>query len=135
MFNPLKLLDASTPLRFLVVGGFNFVFGYGLFALLWWLWGGKGYAGDFTVYTVAAILSITVTFFSHRVFTYRSHGCWWREYLRVYVVYGGQCLLNMGILALLVTHLGWNAYGVQFVTTVSLTVVSYWAHKLYSFRK
>lgn len=67
-------MQVSTPFRFLVVGAFNFAFGYGV-----------------------------------------------------------QIAVNVGVIRLCVTTLGWNAYAVQFVTLVSLTFVSYWAHKLYSF--
>ena len=40
----------------------------------------------------------------------------------------------MAIVRLFVTRLGCNAYIIQFVTLVALTVITYWTHKLYSFR-
>jgi len=125
--------SASTPFRFLVVGAFNFVFGYGLFALFWWLFGARW--PDWLIILVTTIIGITEAFLTHRFITYRSHGCWWREYLRFYVVYGAQTFVNMGTIRLFVTCLGWNAYAVQFATLVSLTIASYWAHKVYSFKK
>jgi len=125
-------MPSSTPFRFLVVGAFNFAFGYGVFALFWWLFG-THWPGWLIVF-VTTVIGITESFLTHRFVTYRSRGCWWREYLRFYVVYGAQTFLNMGIILICVTHLGWNAYAVQFVTLVSLTIASYWAHKVYSFR-
>ncbi len=129
----MRVWRESAPARFLVVGGFNFAFGYGAFALFYWLLAGRW--PDWLICTAATVLGITESFLTHRFVTYRSHGCWWREYLRFYVVYGAQFFLNLAIIACFVTHLKYNAYLVQFVTLVALTVLSYWAHKLYSFRK
>lgn len=123
----------STPLRFLLVGGWNFAFGYGCFVFLYWAF--NEVWPDWFIATVATVLGITMSFVTHKFLTYRSHGCWWKEYLRFYVVYGGQSLLNIFLIWLLVTKLRHNAYLVQLVITLSLTFASYWAHKLYSFRK
>ena len=88
-----QLWNNSAPLRYLIVGGWNFVFGYGIFALLYWAFNGRW--TDWFIATVATILGITMSYLTHRFITYRSHGCWWKEYLRFYVVYGGQSLLNI----------------------------------------
>ena len=119
-------------LRFLIVGAWNFIFGYGAFAGLYWLL--KGSWPDWLISVIATVLGITMSFVTHRFITYRSHGCWWKEYLRFYVVYGVQSLLNVGLIVLLVTHLKFNAYIVQLVITLLLTILSFWAHKLYSFK-
>jgi len=124
-------MQIGTPIRFLFVGAFNFAFGYGVFALFWWLFGASW--PDWLIVLVTTVIGITESFLTHRFVTYRAHGCWWREYLRFYVVYGVQTLLNMVVIRICVTNLGWNAYVVQFATLVLMTFGSYWAHKLYSF--
>ena len=133
MKNVVSLWNRCASLRFLIVGVWNFVFGYGVFAGLYWalqdVW------HDWAIATLAAILGITMSFLTHRFITYRSNGCWWREYIRFYVVYGGQSALNVLLIWLLVTRMGYNAYFVQFMISIVLTIASYWAHKLYSFRK
>ena len=129
---PLIKWSESQPLRFLIVGAWNFVFGYFAFAGLYWAMNGRW--PDWLISTIAAILGITMSFLTHRFITYRSHGCWWREYLRFYVVYGGQSILNVFLIWILVTQLELNAYIVQLSISVALTVVSYWAHKHYSFK-
>lgn len=133
MLKLFQLWNESAPLRYLIVGGWNFVFGYGIFALLYWAFNSRW--ADWFIATVATILGITMSYLTHRFITYRSHGCWWTEYLRFYVVYGGQSLLNIFLIWLLVTRLQYNAYFVQFIINVALVIVSYWAHKLYSFKK
>lgn len=130
---PLTKWSESQPLRFLIVGAWNFVFGYFAFAGLYWMMNGRW--PDCFISTIAAILGITMSFLTHRFITYRSHGCWWREYLRFYVVYGGQSILNIFLIWILVTQLKLNAYIVQLSISVALTVVSYWAHKYYSFKR
>ena len=130
---PLTKWSESQPLRFLIVGAWNFVFGYFAFAGLYWAMNGRW--PDWLISTIAAILGITMSYLTHRFITYRSHGCWWREYLRFYVVYGGQSILNIFLIWILVTQLELNAYIVQLSISVALTVVSYWAHKYYSFKR
>ena len=133
MGNVVSLWNQCASLRFLIVGAWNFVFGYGVFAGLYWAL--QGIWPAWAIATLAAILGITMSFLTHRFITYRSKGCWWREYARFYVVYGGQSLLNIFLIWLLVTRMGYNAYLMQFLILVVLTIASYWAHKLYSFRK
>ena len=130
--DPVRRWRESASLRYLVVGGWNFAFGYGVFALGYALLNGTW--PDWAIAAAAAVLGITMSFLTHRALTYRSRGCWWREYLRFYVVYGGQSLANVLLVWLLVTRLGCNAYAVQLVLNLALVVVSYWAHRLYSFR-
>ena len=124
--------DASAPLRFLVVGGWNFAFGYAAFAVPYWVLAGRW--PDWLIATLAAVAGISMSFVTHRYITYRSHGVWWREYLKFYIVYGGQSLVNIALIWLFVTRLGKNAYLVQLAITLALTIGSYWAHKLFSFR-
>ena len=123
----------SQPLRFLIVGAWNFVFGYAVFAGLYWAL--NGIWPDWLICTVAAILGITMSFITHRFITYRSSGCWWREYLRFYIVYGGQSLLNILLIWLLVTLFKMDAYIVQLTISIALTLATYWAHKHYSFKE
>lgn len=127
-----RIWNSSAPLRYLIVGGWNFVFGYGIFAFLYWVF--NGHWPDWLIATVAAILGITMSYLTHRFITYRSHGCWWKEYLRFYVVYGGQSLLNVFLIWLLVTKFQYNAYVIQLIINLALVIASYWAHKFYSFK-
>ena len=128
-----KIWDTSCPLRFLVAGAWNFAFGYGVFAGLYWAFRGK--VSDWLILVVATVLGITMSFLTHRFITYRSTGPWLKEYFRFYVVYGVQSVLNILMFWILVTLLKMNAYAVQFFIATSLTLASYWAHKWFSFRK
>ena len=119
--------------RFLVVGLWNFIFGYCSFAVLyWWL---NAWWSDWVIIIVATILGITMSFVTHRFITYRSTSVWWIEYLRFYVVYGVQFFINIVLVVVFVTHMGCNAYVVQMLISLILTVASFWVHKNFSFRQ
>lgn len=120
-------------LRFFVVGVWNFVFGYVAFAGLYWMFSGAW--PDWLIISVTNVIGITNAFVFHRWVTYRSTGVWWREYLRFYVVYGVQALMNVVLIYVFVTRCRLNGYAVQFVVSAGLTFLSYWLHKRYSFRK
>ena len=127
------LWNRFCPFRFVVVGVWNTVFSIIVFSGLYYCLGGG--VGDVVVQIIAGVIGITHAYAMHRLLTYRSDGIWWREYFRFYIVYGGQVLLQAALFFVFSTWLGGNGYIVQFVTTVLLTVVSYRAHKNFSFRK
>lgn len=120
-------------LRFLIVGGWNFVFGYCQFAFFYW-WLSDSWP-DLAILIVTNIVGITQSFLTHRYLTFHSEGIWWKEYLKFYVVYGLQALVSMGAFLVFVTWLGFNAYITNFIINVVLTIASYWAHKHYSFKE
>ena len=125
-------LKKSTFSRFLLVGGWNFLFGYSAFA---WLYNILSPICHETIIIIfSSFLGITNSFLTHRWLTYRSNGVWWKEYFRFYIVYIGQILLNILLATLLVSFLGFNAYIIQFVILLLLTIFSYWGHKLFSFK-
>ena len=128
-----NLWNRFCPLRFVVVGVWNTVFSYLVFSGLYYWFGGG--IGDLVVQAVAGVIGITQAYIMHRFLTYRSEGTWWREYFRFYIVYGGQVALQAVLFLVFSTWLGGNGYLVQLVSTVLLTIVSYWAHKNFSFRK
>ena len=129
----IQLWERFCALRFVIVGVWNTIFAYLVFSGLYRLIGGGW--GDLVVQFFACIINITQTFVMHRFVTYRSEGVWWREYLRFYVVYGLQGVLQAAFFFVFSTWLGYNGYITQLVLTALFTIVSYWGHKVYSFRQ
>lgn len=136
MMNPIvlfrKIWQASMPFRFLLVGGWNFIFGYLAFVGLYYFLGDVLF--EHLVVILSSILGITNSFIFHRWLTYHSTGVWWKEYFKFYIVYGGQIIINLILVAIFVSYYGFNAYWVQFVILVMLTLLSYWGHKNFSFK-
>jgi putative flippase GtrA len=122
-------------IRFLIVGGVNTLVGYGLFALIQFLFGQRiGYLGSlYSSYLIATVLAFTL----HRRFTFRAHesGRLMLDFVRFAAVNVVSLLLNTGLLALLVELAHWNAYLAQAASVVVTTVVSYVGHKWFSFHR
>ncbi|MGB6973077.1 MAG: GtrA family protein [Terracidiphilus sp.] len=127
--------------RYLMVGSFNTLFGYGLFALLnWWLSRYSEYG-----YLLAAVLgnliAITVAFLGYKWFVFRTRGQYLREWVRCVGVYGTMMLVGLAGLATLVPvfrhHMArpqLAPYLAAAVMTGVGVVLSFLGHKNFSFR-
>jgi putative flippase GtrA len=117
--------------RYLLVGGFNTVFAYGMFALL--------AAGIGIPYLPALVLqyliTVNVSVLTMRYYVFRSRGNAVREWLKGWTVYLGMFVFNSVFLAFLVEicHLG-ELVGQAVYLSVS-TVLTYFLHKYFSFRR
>lgn len=120
-------------LRYLLVGGFNTAFGYGLFALLLTL------AGDHVHYLVILVVStiaaVLVAFVGYRVFVFRVRGHVLRDLARFSLVYVGAFAVNVLALPLLVEGFGIPILLAQAFVVAGTIVASFMAHRSYSFRR
>lgn len=91
--------------------------------------------GDVAVQALAGVIGISHAYIMHRFVTYRSKGVWWREYFRFYIVYGLQIALQAGLFFVFSTWLGFSGYITQLVLCAFFTIVSYKAHRDFSFRQ
>jgi putative flippase GtrA len=118
-------------LLYLVVGGWNTVFPYGVWALLQYL------LGDHVHYLVVVLISWPIAVLNaclgYRYVVFRSRASVFREFPRFSLVYLITLLANLALLpvALRVTPL--NIYVVQALFTGMVVICSYLAHKYYSF--
>ena len=81
---------------YLLVGGWNTIFGYLVFVLLYYLFSSKIHY--ILLFILSNILSITNAYIGNKVFVFKTQGNYIREYLRFYVVYGGAMMLNCVLL-------------------------------------
>jgi len=131
----LKWLVSDERVRFVIIGGFNTVFGYGLFVLLELLFGHvTGYL--VSLYGSYAIATI-VAFFLHRNFTFRAAGSGniWLDFVRFQSVYVVSLVINTVALPLLVEVAHLNVLLAQALIVTVTTLVSYFGHKFFSFRR
>ena len=116
---------------YLVVGGWNTVFGYGVWALMQYL------LGDYLPYLVVILLAWPIAvlnaYLCYRYIVFRSRGSVLSELPRFSLVYLLTLVANLALLPVALQVLPFNIYVVQALLTVVVVVCSYLAHKHYSF--
>lgn len=136
----LRELLADRRVRFLLVGGFNTVFAFLLFAALEATAGraldraGNLVAGSLVPLLGSYAVAILVAFALYRRLVYRVHGHVLRDLGRFVSVYVVSITLNAVLLPLLVA-VGVPRLGAQALLVVLITVVSYVGHGRFSFRR
>ncbi len=128
-------------MRYLMVGVWNTVFGYSLYALLTALLMPRVRFGYIYASVASNLLAITLAYFCYKFFIFKTQGHYLAEWLRCIVVYGSALLPGLVLLPLLVEglhtgfHLGRSAPYVAGALLTGLTVIySFLGHKNFSFR-
>jgi putative flippase GtrA len=125
-------LLGSTPLRFLLVGVWNFASSVAFFAWLYHMpFGRRHYM---LVLAVTSVVGVTNSFVCHRLFTFRSKAPLLAAYLRFYIVYGVQIGLTFVLMPLCVEVLRLNAVLAQVLIAAGTTILTYFGHKSFSFQ-
>lgn len=121
--------------RFVMVGGANTAIGYGLF-LLFELTTGP-YLGYFFSLYASFFLASIVAFTLHRHYTFKVNGTGnvFIDFVRFLSVYVVALLLNSIALPVFVELLGLPPWMAQAIIVVVTTLVSYFGHKYFSFRR
>ncbi len=118
-------------LLYLVVGGWNTVFGYGAWALLQYL------LGDYLHYLVVIVLAWPIAvlnaYLGYRYIVFRSRGSVLKELPRFSLVYLATLVVNLVLLPVALRVLPFNIYVVQAVFAGMVVVCSYLGHKYFSF--
>jgi putative flippase GtrA len=119
------------PVRFLLAGGWNTVFGFAVYAALYALLGTKVHY--LLLLIPANVLAITNCFLAYKYLVFRTRGNGWAEYLKCWLVYGAIALLNAGMMWLLVNWAGMGPVPANGLSIIIATVASYLSHKHFSF--
>jgi putative flippase GtrA len=146
LLKPIALnLDSKTSarqfMRYVLVGGFNTVFGYSIFALLNWLLRGLGSFAYMYAFLPANVIAITVAFLAYKWFVFRTRGNYLIEWLRCFGVYGSGMLFSAIALPITVTVLrrtmrepGGAPYIAAALLSVVTAILSFFGHRHFSFR-
>jgi putative flippase GtrA len=118
-------------ITYLVVGGWNTVFGYLVWALLQFLLGGVLHY--LVILVLAWPIAVLNAYLCYRHFVFRSHGSVVRELPRFSLVYVGTLLAGLVALPILLHVLPYTIYAIQAGYTAVVVVLSYLAHKFFSF--
>lgn len=124
-------LRRREQLLYLVVGGWNTVFGYGVWALL------QALLGDRLHYLVIVLIAWPIAvlnaYIGYRYLVFRSRGPILRELPRFSLVYFVTLIVNLALLPIALNVLPFNIYGVQALLLVIVIICSYLSHKYFSF--
>lgn len=128
--------------RYLLIGAWNTLFGYGTYAALTAVLTPLVPHGYIVASIVSAPLNITVSFLGYKWFVFKTKGNYWREWLRCIMVYGSA--MALGVLALpplvFLVRLGTGLdrpapYIAGALLTGFNVVYSFLGHKNFSFRQ
>jgi putative flippase GtrA len=129
----LRGLAASERVRFLVVGGFNTVLGFGIFVVLQTTLGDR--IGYLAVLTLATAIAILAAYCGHRWITFQVRGQWLLDLARFSSVFIAVFVLNVAALPLLVEVVGVPPIPAQGAFVVVTVIASYVGHRNFSFRR
>lgn len=128
--------------RYILVGGFNTVFGYGLFSILNWSSSGLGSYGYMYAAFAANLIAISVAFLGYKRFVFRTQENYFIEWIRCIGVYGSSMIVSLAGFAILVPILRRNLqnpeqapYIAGAVMVVVTVLFSFLGHKRISFRQ
>lgn len=134
MMAALRARLASQPLRFLIVGGWNTVFGFGAFAGLWHLT--RPLAMHYAqVMAIATVLAVTNAFACYRLFVFPSAAPLLHDYLRFWASYAFIIGVQFAALSLCVSGLGLQPVLSQALVMAVSLVVSFFTHQRFTFRQ
>ena len=120
-----------TVIKYLIAGGYNTIFGFGVFSGLYLLLAHQVHY--LFIAMVTQVIGITNSFLVYRYFVFKSRGNIIYEYLRIYVVYGVSFVLGILLLALLVEIAGLHPILAQFFIIIVTVIVSYFGHSRFTF--
>lgn len=120
--------------RYLLTGGVNTAFSYGVYVAFTWFLSGYVRGAYMFAAVFGNVLTISFSYLNYKFFVFKTRGNYLREYLRAYVVYGGVALLGLALLPFLVEVLGVNPYLAPLVIIPVTVLCSFFGHKHYSFR-
>jgi len=131
--NLVSRLLARQEVRYLLVGGWNAVFGPGCFLFFYWLL--HTYVHYMLIYVATSILTIAVAYVFYKYFVFRTRGDMIRECLRFYGVYGIGVLFGLAALPFCVEVLHLSIWIAQLVIVAVTIICSFFGHKYFSFAK
>ncbi|HVO30688.1 MAG TPA: GtrA family protein [bacterium] len=133
-----RLTKIPRPVRFVIVGGWNTVFGYGVYVGLYFAlgrWAVTETVRSMAAVTVATAIAVAQAFVSYKYFVFRGSGEVVKEFAKFSVVYLVMFGVNLLALPLLLHFTPLGPVVAQAVIVVGSAAASYLAHTNFSFRE
>ena len=127
----LKVKIQERGLPYFLCGVVNTLFGY--FASLGIYYSLRDILSTFWIVVIARIVTISFSYFTYKVYIFKTKGHWLREYFRCYLSYGFISIISMTILLVLVDYAGVPFWLAQLFTICLGVFFSFIAHNYYTF--
>lgn len=131
-------------LRYLLVGAWNTLFGYGCFSFMVWLFlrllPTPPSLTTSIAFIVSKIINVAVSFLGYKWFVFQTQGNYWREYRRSMIVYLPSLIVNAVLIAPITAALRLlpikaEAPYIAGALLIGFTVITgFFGHKHYSFK-
>lgn len=126
------MLKINKHLRYLLAGGWNTVFGYGIMIFLFKIL--SNFLNIVVIAIIGNFLSITMSFLTYKTFVFQKKGNWVYEYLRCYLVYGGLAILNIVMNWVFVDYFHISIWISQGICIPVAVLISYFGHSKFTFK-
>ncbi len=130
---PSRLHPYREQILYLLIGGWNTVFGYLVFAGFYWALNGS--LPVTVILIISWVIAVANAYFCYRYLVFRSRGRMHHEIPRFLLVYAVILAANLLVLPLALRVFPLNAYVVQAIYTLAVVIVSYVGHRVFSFRE
>jgi putative flippase GtrA len=117
--------------RFIIIGGFNTIFGFSLFAILYFLLGTKIHYLIILVFN--HLIAVSISYLMLKFFVFCTKGNYLREFINCHITYLLIITLNMFFLYAMVDVFKQNILFSQLFITFFLVIFSYYGNKYFSF--
>ncbi len=117
-------------IRFILVGGFNAVFAYGVFCLLVYFAGEKWRQ---VCLVTQWFMTSFISYILYRIFVFQSKGKIWEEYIKCCTTWVIGYFINAATLEIFF-RLGLNVYLAQLTAQIIAAIVSYFAFKYWALK-
>ncbi len=127
-----ELFASSEKVRFLIVGGYNTVFGYFSFAAVYWLFDDQLHY--IVISVVTHFFAVTNSFLTQKILVFRSRGSFFREYLKFQLAYLASMPIGIFFLALFYDYLGLHILIAQALGLCVVVIFSFLAGRRFIFK-
>lgn len=128
----IKLNIDKQKILFFIIGVWNTIFGYGVFAILMYF-----YSSIISYPVILAIsypIGITNSYIFYKIFVFKTRDGIVKEYIKFCITYLTTFIVNLIALPVLVEFIFMNIYIAQALILFMNVVISFVMHKNYTFR-
>lgn len=119
-------------IRYLLVGGYNTIVSYALYAGILWVMNGRH---EQVALALSFFISSLNSYWTQKIFVFATHGNVKKEYVKCLTAWGISYLMNVALLALFVDGLKLNPYAAQIMALVIVTINSWLMLKHFAFKE